>query len=269
MRLGPGLKTMDVNLKGTVALVTGAAKGIGQATAKSLAKNGARVVVADMEEGLAKETAAALPGAMAIRMDVADEASVESGIKQIEAEMGRIDILINNAGVNTNSRVTIDKFPTVEFDRIMNVDLRGLFFVSRAVSQIMIRQGSGRIVNISSVLGVVPARLQCAFTAAKAGVVNLTRSMAIELAPHGIVVNCVAPGSTVTEGTKKAFYGGDAAMSEQTKRLLSHIPLGRPADVDEIAHSILFFVAPESSYITGQTLCVDGGWSAGGFFRDF
>jgi len=260
---------MDVNLKGAVALVTGAAKGIGHATAQMLAKNGARVVVADIDEGLAKATAADLPGSIALKMDVSDEADVEAGIRQIEASLGRIDILINNAGLNTNSRVTIDQFPTHEWDRIMNVDLRGLFFVSRAVSQVMIRQKGGRIVNISSVLGVVPARLQCAFTAAKAGVVNLTRAMAIELAPHGIVVNCVAPGSTVTEGTEKVFYGGAAGLSEQTKRLLAHIPLGRPAHVDEIAHSILFFVAPESSYITGQTLSVDGGWSAGGFFRDF
>jgi len=151
----------------------------------------------------------------------------------------------------------------------MSVDLRGLFLISRAVARLMIEQGGGRIVNISSVMGVVPARLQCAFTAAKAGVIQLTRSMAIELAPQNILVNCVAPGSTLTEGTEKLFYGGETAMSESTKRMLAHVPLGRPGTVDEIAHSILFFVAPESGYITGQTLCVDGGWTAGGFFRDF
>jgi 3-oxoacyl-[acyl-carrier protein] reductase len=260
---------MDVKLNDSVALVTGAAKGIGKAIAQSLARNGARVVVADVNEAVAKITAASLPGAIAMKMDVSDEQGVEEGVRQIVSSHGRIDILINNAGLNTNKRVNINEFPTAEWDRIMNVDLRGLFFVSRAVSQVMIRQTGGRIVNISSVLGVVPARLQCAFTAAKAGVVNLTRAMAIELAPHKILVNCVAPGSTVTEGTEKAFYGTEAAMSEQTKRLLGHIPLGRPATTEEIAHSVLFFVAPESGYITGQTLSVDGGWSAGGFFRDF
>ena len=134
----------------------------------------------------------------------------------------------------------------------------------------MIDQGNGgRIVNISSVMGVVPARVQCAFTAAKAAVNNLTRAMALELGPNNILVNCVAPGSTITDGTKKLFHGAEAAQSEQTKRFLSHIPLARAGTTDEIANAVLFFVAPESSYITGQILCVDGGWTAGGFFRDF
>ena len=116
---------------------------------------------------------------------------------------------------------------------------------------------------------MVPARLQCAFAAAKAGVVHLTRAMAIELAPSGILVNCVAPGSTLTDGTKALFYGNDAAMKDRAQRMLSHVPLGRPATTAEIAHAVVFFIAPESSYITGQILCVDGGWTAGGFFRDF
>jgi 3-oxoacyl-[acyl-carrier protein] reductase len=260
---------MDVKLNNAVALVTGAAQGIGKAIAESLHKNGARVVIADVKEAEAKQTASELPGSMSIKLDVSDEAAVEEGIRRIQSEMGRIDILINNAGLNTNKRVNINEFPTDQWDRIMNVDLRGLFFVSRAVSKLMIAQGGGRIVNISSVMGVTPARLQCAFTAAKAGVVNLTRAMALELAPDKILVNCVAPGSTITEGTEKTFYGGDAAMSPQTKSLLAHIPLGRPGYTHEMAHAVLFFVAPESCYITGQTLCVDGGWTAGGFFRDF
>jgi 3-oxoacyl-[acyl-carrier protein] reductase len=260
---------MDVKLNNAVALVTGAANGIGKAIAESLAKNGARVVVADINDAVAKQTAAAIPNAISLKMDVAAEASVEEAIRQIMSSLGRIDILVNNAGLNTDKRVNINEFPTEQFDRILNVDLRGLFFVSRAVSQVMINQGGGRIVNISSVLGVVPARLQCAFTAAKAGVINLTRAMAIELAESKILVNCVAPGSTITEGTEKLFHGADTAKSEQTKRLLSHIPLGRAGSTSEMAHAVLFFVAPESGYITGQTLCVDGGWSAGGFFRDF
>jgi NAD(P)-dependent dehydrogenase (short-subunit alcohol dehydrogenase family) len=260
---------MKVDLAGKVALVTGSAQGIGRATARMFADNGARVVIADVDEALAKETAASIAGSIFLKMDVSDEAGVEAGVKRIASELGRIDILVNNAGLNTNMRVTIDQFPTDQWDRIMNVDLRGLFFVSRAVTKVMIGHGGGRIVNISSVLGVVPARLQCAFTAAKAAVVNLTRSMAIELAPQGILVNCIAPGSTVTTGTKNLFYGAENAVSETTKRMLAHVPLGRPASVEDIANSILFFVAPESGYITGQILSVDGGWSAGGFFRDF
>jgi len=260
---------MKVDLKGSVALVTGAARGIGRATARTLADNGARVIIADLDEEMAAKTSSEIPGSLALKLDVADDTAVEACLETIKSQLGRVDILINNAGLNTNSRVNIDQFPTKEWDRIMSVDLRGLFLISRAVARLMIEQGGGRIVNISSVMGVVPARLQCAFTAAKAGVIQLTRSMAIELAPQNILVNCVAPGSTLTEGTEKLFYGGETAMSESTKRMLAHVPLGRPGTVDEIAHSILFFVAPESGYITGQTLCVDGGWTAGGFFRDF
>ena len=133
----------------------------------------------------------------------------------------------------------------------------------------MIRQNAGRIINIASVMGLVGARLQCAFTAAKAGVINLTRSTALELAPHGILVNCVAPGSTLTDATKGLFYSEGALMKERAERMLSHIPLGRPGTPEEIAQAALFLAAPESSYITGQILSVDGGWTAGGFFRDF
>ncbi|MEO7299940.1 MAG: SDR family oxidoreductase, partial [Verrucomicrobiota bacterium] len=203
-------------------------------------------------------------------MDVSSEAQVESGVAQILKEQGRLDILVNNAGINTmKHRVTVDQFPLDEWQRILSVDLTGLFLVSRAASRAMVERKSGRIINISSVLGVVPARLQCAFTTAKAGVIQLTRTMAIELAPKNILVNCVAPGSTLTEGTKELFYSDDALMKERAQRMVSHVPLARPGTVGEIASTVLFFAAPESSYITGQTLCVDGGWTAGGFLRDF
>jgi len=138
------------------------------------------------------------------------------------------------------------------WQRILNVDLTGLFLVSRAASRFMVQRKAGRIVNISSVLGVVPARLQCAYTTAKAGVVQLTRTMAIELAPSNILVNCVAPGSTLTEGTKQLFYSSEAIMQESAERMLSHVPLNRPGTVEEVAHAVLFFAAPESSYITGR-----------------
>ena len=262
---------MKADLSNKVALVTGAAHGIGLATARLLADNGARVVVADIDEAGAATAAAGMKGATALRMDVSSATEVEAGVRKIQAQLSRIDILVNNAGINTTQhRVTIDQFPIDEWDRIMAVDLRGVFLVSRAVSAVMIAQRAGRIVNIASVLGIVPARLQCAYTAAKAGVVNLTQTMAIELAPSGIAVNCVAPGSTLTEGTKDLFYGAkDAAMKEKAARVLSHIPAGRPGQVEEVAQAILFFAAPETGYVTGQVLCVDGGWTAGGFFRDF
>ena len=261
---------MKVDLTNQVALVTGAARGIGRAIADQLAANGARVVYADLDFQNAQAAAAQATNASALAMDVSSEAQVEAGVAQIIKEQGRLDILVNNAGVNTiKHRVNIDQFPLEEWQRILSVDLTGLFLVSRAASRHMVERKTGRIVNISSVLGVVPARLQCAFTTAKAGVVQLTRTMAIELAPSNILVNCVAPGSTLTEGTKQLFYSQDAIMQERAQRMLSHVPLNRPGTVEEIAHAVLFFAAPESSYITGQTLCVDGGWTAGGFLRDF
>ena len=261
---------MKVDLTNQVALVTGAARGIGKAIADLLAANGARVVYADLDLETARTSAAASPNGSALAMDVSSEAQVEAGVAQVIKAHERLDILVNNAGINTmKHRVNIDQFPLDEWQRILNVDLTGLFLVSRAASRHMVGRKAGRIVNISSVLGVVPARLQCAYTTAKAGVVQLTRTMALELAPSNILVNCVAPGSTLTEGTKQLFYSTEAIMQERAERMLSHVPLNRPGTLEEIAHAVLFFAAPESSYITGQTLCVDGGWSAGGFLRDF
>jgi NAD(P)-dependent dehydrogenase (short-subunit alcohol dehydrogenase family) len=261
---------MKTDLRGQVALVTGAARGIGRAAAERLAACGARVVIADIDDDEARKTAATLPEALALRMDVSSAEEVDRGIEAIVAQLGRIDLLVNNAGINTVShRVTIDQFPIAEWDRIMAVDLRGVFLVSRAVTPRMRAQKSGRIVNIASVLGLVPARLQCAYTTAKAGVINLTRTMAIELAPDRIAVNCVAPGSTLTDATRQLFYDRNAVMSAQAQRVVSHIPAGRPAEPSEVAEAVLFFLAPETGYITGQILSVDGGWSAGGFLRDF
>ncbi len=250
---------MKVNLDDNVALVTGAARGIGEAIANTLAANGARVVRTDREAG-----------GEVVALDVTDAGQVERVITDTVRRLGRLDSLVNNAGVNTMAhRVNIDQFPLEEWERILKVDLTGVFNVTHAGAAPMIKQNGGRIINIASVMGVVGARLQCAYTAAKAGVINLTRSTALELAPHGILVNCVAPGSTLTDGTKQLFYSQDAIMQERAQRMLAHVPLARPGTVEEIANTVLFFAAPESSYITGQTLCVDGGWTAGGFFRDF
>ena len=132
----------------------------------------------------------------------------------------------------------------------------------------MRKQGAGRIINIASIVGLVPLRLQCAFVAAKAGVVNLTRAMALELGPHGILVNGIAPGSTLTEGTKQLFYGEGGKFRDNVQRMLDHVPLGRPATTDEIAVAALFLADPENSYMNGHILTVDGGWTAG-YTRDF
>jgi 3-oxoacyl-[acyl-carrier protein] reductase len=202
-------------------------------------------------------------------MDVTRRDQIDAGIARIVEECGRLDIVVNNAGINTHRhRVNIDEFPREEWDRILAVDLTGLYEVSQAAARVMRKQKSGRIINITSVLGLVPARLQCAFIAAKAGVVNLTKAMALELGPHGILVNGVAPGSTLTEGTKQLFYGADGQFSASVQQMLAHIPLGRPGTTDEIAVAVLFLADPENSYTNGHIITVDGGWTAG-YIREF
>jgi NAD(P)-dependent dehydrogenase (short-subunit alcohol dehydrogenase family) len=260
---------MKVDLANRVALVTGAARGIGQAIADRLAANGARVYYSDVDVSEVERAAARSPNATGVEMDVCNEEQVRAVTERICREHGRVDILVNNAGVNTlRHRVPIDQFPRAEWDRIVAVDLTGLFLVSQVVAGVMRSQDWGRIVNISSVAGLVPLRLQCAFVAAKAGVINLTKAMALEVGREGVTVNAVAPGSILTEGTKQLFYGNDGLFRDAVQQLLAHVPLGRPGTADEIAHAVLFLVAPESSYINGAVLTVDGGWTAG-YAREF
>ena len=247
--------------------MTGAARGIGLAIADRLAANGSRVIYADRDD--TSEAAAKSPGGVAVTMDVTNRGQIDAVIAQIVKDYGRLDILVNNAGINTaKHRVNIDEFPREEWDKIIAVDLTGLYEVSQAAARVMMKQKSGRIINISSVLGLVAARLQCAFIAAKAGVINLTKAMALELGPHGILVNGVAPGSTLTEGTKALFYGSNGQFNASVQQMLAHIPLGRPGTTDEIAVAVLFLADPENSYTNGHIIAVDGGWTAG-YIREF
>lgn len=258
---------MKVDLTGKVSLVTGAAGGIGKAIADELAANGSRVVYADYVD--ASPAASGSPGAVAMRMDVTNRAEIDAAIDRTVKELGRLDILVNNAGVNTAKyRVTIDEFPRAEWDRLIAVDLTGLYEVSQAAARVMRVQKTGRIINIASIVGLVPLRLQCAFAAAKAGVVNLTKAMALELAQFGILVNGIAPGSILTEGTKSLFYGEGGQFRDSVQKMLDHVPLGRPGTVEEIAVAALFLAAPENSYTNGHMLTVDGGWTAG-YAREF
>ncbi|HVR83919.1 MAG TPA: SDR family oxidoreductase [Planctomycetota bacterium] len=260
---------MKCDLKGTVSLVTGAAGGIGLAIGDRLAQNGSRVVYSDIDQDGAGKAASRFPGCLGIPLDVTQTDQVEAAFEQVLRTCGRIDLVVNNAGVNTlDHRVTIDEFPRHEWDRLLAIDLTGVYEVSRAAARRMRPQRSGRIINITSVAGLVPLRLQCAYVAAKAGVVNLTKAMALELGPHGILVNAIAPGSTLTEGTKKLFYGADGKFRESMQRMLDHVALGRPGDTAEIATAALFLADPENSYMTGHVLVVDGGWTAG-YTRDF
>ena len=168
-------------------------------------------------------------GARGLGLDVTKPQEIVAVIDKVVSEHGRLDILVNNAGINTLAhRVTLDEFPRDEWDRILAVDLTGLYEVSKAAARVMRARGSGRIINIASIAGLVPLRLQCAYVAAKAGVVNLTRAMALELGPYGILVNGIAPGSILTEGTRRLFYAEDGSFHAHAQRMLDHVPLGRP-----------------------------------------
>jgi len=261
---------MKVDLQGQTAVVTGGAMGIGRAIAESLAANGAAVAIVDLAASEAEATATSLRAAgrqaAAFAGDVADAGRMTEIAAQVAKRFGPPSILINNAGINTlHDRKPIHEYPAADWDRILRVDLTGVFTTSQAVVPHMLRRESrgGRIVNIASIAGLVPLRLQSAFVAAKAGVINLSKSMALELGPLGILTNCVAPGSTLTQGTRALFYGESDAYSEKAASLLSHVPVGRPGSPEEIAHAVLFLVAPEASYINGAVLAVDGGWTAG------
>lgn len=272
---------MKVALEGQVAIVTGGAQGIGRAIVDALIENGAHVAIIDIDAQAGIETAEEVRQSggrcLFVEGDVSDAARMEAVAAEIAGHFGKIEILVNNAGINTRSdRVPIHEYTLADWHRILQVDLTGVFTTSRAVIPYILKSHSrsgaedatGRIVNISSIAGLVPLRLQSAFVAAKAGVANLTRSMALELGPEGILVNAVAPGSTLTRGTQALFYGEDGVYTENAASLLSHIPLGRPGRTTEIAAAVLFLVSPDASYINGSVLAVDGGWTAG-YTRDW
>lgn len=256
---------MQVDLTGKVAIVTGGAGAIGTAICRMLAANGASVVVADVNSDGAKTLAATLPDAMACNIDISSESSTQDGVAAVIERYGQVDILVNNAGVNTQAhRVTLEKFPKSEWDRIVRIDLDGTYLMSKAVLEPMVARGAGgRVINIASVVGIAAMRLQSPFAAAKAGIVHLTRAMAIELGHQGILTNAIAPGSILSEGTRELFYGKGGLFGSRTEEFMRHIPMGRPGDAEEIARAVLFLGSPASSYVNGQCLAVDGGWSAG------
>jgi 3-oxoacyl-[acyl-carrier protein] reductase len=261
---------MKVDLQGRVALVTGAAAGIGRAIAVALAENGAVIAVNDINaqgEEVCKEIEKRGSKANFFVADVGDADSVAAMAEAVERDFGSIDILVNNAGVNVGKeRRPIHELADSDWHRIIRIDLDGVFYCSRVVSAGMVKRKRGVIVNIGSIMGIVPIRLQAAFSAAKAGMLNFTRSHALEMGPYNVRVNGVAPGSILTEGTKSLFY------NEETKRLseslISHIPLGRAGGTTDIANAVLYLASDEASYVTGHVLVVDGGWTAG-FAREW
>lgn len=262
---------MKIDLSGKTAIVTGGDGAIGSAICERFAETGANVVIAGINEeagtNLANELSAKYKvKAAQIYGDVTQRESMNEMAQKAIAEFGRIDILVNNAGVNVNKdhRKPINEFSENDWYRILDVDLTGTFYCSRAVIGHMIEMGGGKIVNISSIVGLVPVRNTCSFVAAKAGVVNLTKGMALELASKNINVNCIAPGSVIYEGTRDLVYGDPAAA----EHMLSFIPMNRPGETGEISGPVVFLCSDYASYMTGSVVTVDGGWTCG-YHKDF
>src|SRR5438309_3622938 len=237
------------------AIVTGAGRGIGHAIAMRLASEGARVACVSRTEANAKRTAgeinaARADAARAYSVDVADHAAVQKVGAQILEDFGKIDILVNNAGVIRDGlamRMAIE-----DWDTVINTNLRGAFNFTQAIMRPMIKQRSGRIINISSVIGLMGNAGQTNYGASKAGLIGFTKSLARELASRKITVNAVAPGFVTTDMT--------AGLSDDIKKTIhAKIPLGRTATPEEIASAVVFLASAEAGYITGQVVCVDGG----------
>ena len=262
---------MRVDLKDRVVIVTGGGGAIGGAMAEAFAENGAKVVVAGRTiktlEAVVETIKAKGGEASAVIADVSDRDSAANMVAETVKLYGRLDVLVNNAGINggPDQRKPIHEYSDELWERIINVDLNGVYYCSKPAIQQMEKQGQGgNIINIGSIVGLAPLRLQCAFTAAKAGVFNLTKAMALELAPLNIRVNGIAPGSIMFEGTRKLFY----ADPVKAEAMMSHMPQHRPGEPKDIAGMACFLASDDSSYMTGTINVVDGGWICG-YTRDF
>ncbi len=242
---------MQIDLSGKVALVTGSTRGIGRAIAETLAEAGARVAVVGRDLPRAEAAAAEIGhGAKGFACDVSDTAQVSQLVTDVEAAFGTLDILVNNAGLTKDNLIM--RLKDEDWDAVIDANLRGAFASIRAASRGMMKRRSGRIINISSVVGVIGNRGQANYAASKAGLIGLTKSVAKELASRNILCNAVAPGFIATDMTA-------ALGPEQKKALESQIPLERLGSPADIASAVAFLASDHAAYITGQVLVVDGG----------
>jgi 3-oxoacyl-[acyl-carrier protein] reductase len=240
-----------IDLTGRTAFVTGSTRGIGLAVAQALYAAGARVAVVGRDAGRARDVAAGLgERAAGVGCDVADRAQVEAALAAAEAALGPIDILVNNAGL-TRDNILL-RLSDEDWDVVLDANLKGAFFTIRAVIKGMMKRRSGRIINITSVVGLTGNKGQANYAASKAGLIGLTKSVAKEYAARGVLANCVAPGFIETDMTA-------ALPSEARAALLEDIALGRLGRPEDIAAAVLFLASDLASYITGQVLVVDGG----------
>ena len=244
-----------MSLKGNVALVTGGSRGIGRAVCLELARQGAAVAVNYAGNSAAAEETVQLCRALgveaeAFRADVADPAACDALVAAVKERFGRLDILVNNAGISRDGLLMTAK--EEDFTKTLDTNLKGAYFCTRAAAKVMLRQKYGRIVCLSSVVGLRGNPGQTAYAASKAGVLGLVKAAAKELAGRDITVNAVAPGFIETDMT--------AALPEKARQaMLTTIPKGRPGSSEDVARAVAFFAGPECGYITGQVLCVDGG----------
>jgi 3-oxoacyl-[acyl-carrier protein] reductase len=241
-----------VELNGQVALVTGGTRGIGLGIARELAAAGARIAVVARDTERAEQAAATLPGEShrGFGADVADPEQVNALVKRVEEEMGSLDVLVNNAGVTRDN--VLMRLKDDDWDAVIDTNLKGAFNTIRAASRGMMKRRAGRIINISSVVGITGNKGQANYAASKAGLIGLTKSTARELASRGILVNAIAPGYIETDMTSE--------LSDEVRSALqSQIALGRLGQPEDIAATVRFLAGPGASYITGQVLVVDGG----------
>ena len=242
-------------LDGKTALVTGASRGIGRAVALRLAEEGARVAInyagnVKAAEEVKASIEAAGGTAILCQADVADSAAVEAMVAAVAKEFGTIDILVNNAGITRDTLLI--RMKDEDFAKVLDTNLKGVFYCTKAVSKLMMKKRAGRIVNMASVVGLVGNAGQTNYAAAKAGVIGFSKSAAKELASRGITVNVVAPGFIGTDMT--------AGLPESVKeKMLTDIPLGRMGEPEDVANAVLFLASDQASYITGQVVNVDGG----------
>ena len=242
------------DLSGKVALVTGASRGIGCSIAKILAENGAHVVcisrnVSDVQS-VADVITAAGGSATAVACDISDSDNVTKLIKETVVTHNHLDILVNNAGVTRDNLLM--RMSEDDWNTVLNINLKAAFIAIKAAARAMIKQRKGRIINISSIVGLMGNAGQVNYAASKAGLIGLTKSTARELAPRGITANCIAPGYIATDMTNE--LGNEVQQSLNEK-----IPLGRIGQVEDIAYAVTFLASDEAEYITGQTLTIDGG----------
>jgi len=247
-------------LDGKVALVTGGSKGLGLTMATALAEAGADVALSGRTIATCNESAKAITSATGRRArgfaaDVTSAPDIERLVKEVESSLGPIDILINNAGVNI--RGTVDQLNEADWDSVVNTNLKGPFLVARAVGPGKVKRGWGRVVNLGSILGSVALPGRAPYASSKAGVINLTRVMALEWAGTGVTANAICPGPFATE-MNLPLLNDPVKYQEFVKK----IPMGRWGELDEIAGAAVFLSSPGSSFITGSALYVDGGWTA-------